>query len=103
MSGSRFSSSGQSNNSYSLKQTAPGENKIRNTNNLLRSVINKSAKLKSCGFTAAAQTITKGFETKRAFASTRSCKIWLIAIVVIVTGENKVKSYFVVFAQNHTM
>ena len=35
--------------------------------------------------------------TRRAFASLQSCKI---IIVVIVRGENKVKSYFVDFAEN---
>ena len=47
--------------------------------------------------------------TRRAFASVRSFKIWvgviiiIIIVIVIVTGENKVKSYFVGFAQNPTL
>ena len=42
-------------------------------------------------------TITRG-----AFASVQCCKIWvrvIIRMVVIVTEENKVKSYFIGFAQ----
>ena len=38
------------------------------------------------------------FKTRRACASVRSCKIWVIVIVVMVPGR-KEKSYFVGFAQ----
>ena len=41
------------------------------------------------------------YKTRRAFASVRSCKIWVrvIVVIVVVLGENKVQSYFVGFAQ----
>ena len=40
-----------------------------------------------------------GHYTRRPFANERSLMIWVGVIIVIVRGENKVKYYFVCFAQ----